>query len=221
MLTLYRSLNSRTDTMATFGFDRKEPPPAINMKSQRETEELQGFEDVAISTPFNVRKEGSINSQIDPNPPPPLREDPFLSSEEKLNYQTRGVYNPKTGGYTYGTAVSTYDVYQPPEISVAYDDRRPSSDLFDPLRPRIAARSSSYYGPEPTTQDLWPPPPPVPQMYMTQKSIVSSAYSQSGVGWKEPEPVRDSFMGFGGADKFVGGEGGFGRGPGGTIREKR
>ncbi|KAF1836476.1 hypothetical protein BDW02DRAFT_238432 [Decorospora gaudefroyi] len=209
----------RVDTMGTFGFDAKDPPPARNLAVskprliQRKTDELKGFEDVGISTPFNVRKEGSISS---PGASPAPRQGPFLSPEERVNYQERGIYNPKTGGYTYNPAMyGTYqrasDYEQP--SSDPYDERRPSSDLFDPLsspRPPMIAQAPKQTNV--STQDLWPPPPP--QMYMTPNAV-SNNYSRPNPG---PAPVRDSFMGFG---EDTGLQRGLGRGPGGTIREKR
>lgn len=77
---------ARQSSIQTFGFDRKTPPPPLNLKSaakkpavtQNETNELQGFADVAISTPYNVRKEGSIISPVSP---------------------VSRTYNPKIGGY--------------------------------------------------------------------------------------------------------------------------
>lgn len=188
--------HGRSDTIATFGFDRKDPPPALNFKSnksklpQRKTDELKGSEDNGISTPFNFRKEGSM-TEMD------TREDPFLSPEERLNYQERGIYNPKTGGYTYpAQGMDNDDFYN---MSATYGERRPSSGVFDPLRsprPPIAADN----GPRMTgvtVQDLWPPPmPEASRMYMTSKTqtTVSSRYSRPIDG---NVPVRDSFMGFG------------------------
>lgn len=188
--------HGRSDTMVTFGFDRKDPPPALNFSSiksklsQRKTDELKGSEDTGISTPFNFRKEGSI-TEAD------TREDPFLSPEERLNYQERGIYNPKTGGYTYPVqSMNNDDFYN---MSATYGERRPSSGVFDPLRsprPPIAADN----GPRMTgvtVQDLWPPPmPEASRMYMTSKTqtSVSSRYSRPIDG---NVPVRDSFMGFG------------------------
>ncbi|CAN9418360.1 unnamed protein product [Alternaria alternata] len=188
--------HGRSDTIATFGFDRKDPPPALNFKSnkpklpQRKTDELKGSEDNGISTPFNFRKEGSM-TEMD------TREDPFLSPEERLNYQERGIYNPKTGGYTYpAQGMNNDDFYN---MSATYGERRPSSGVFDPLRsprPPIAADN----GPRMTgvtVQDLWPPPmPEASRMYMTSKTqtTVSSRYSRPIDG---NVPVRDSFMGFG------------------------
>ncbi|KAI4663055.1 uncharacterized protein J4E79_004368 [Alternaria viburni] len=90
----------RSDTMATFGFDRKDPLSVSRLittkpkLTQRKTEELKGSEDSGIGTPFNFRKEGSINEAE-------AQDDNFLSPEERINYQERGIYNPKTGGYTY------------------------------------------------------------------------------------------------------------------------
>jgi hypothetical protein len=188
--------HGRSDTMATFGFDRKDPPPALNFSSnksklsQRKTDELKGSEDNGISTPFNFRKEGSMTG-------PDTREDPFLSPEERINYQERGIYNPKTGGYTYPVqSMNNDDFYN---MSATYGERRPSSGVFDPLRsprPPIAAD----IGPRTTgvtVQDLWPPPmPESSRMYMTSKTqtTVSSRYSRPIDG---NVPVRDSFMGFG------------------------
>ncbi|KAG9195272.1 hypothetical protein G6011_00392 [Alternaria panax] len=196
MMTAGFGRHGRSDTMATFGFDRKDPPPALNFSSkksklsQRKTDELKGSEDNGISTPFNFRKEGSI-AEAD------TREDPFLSPEERLNYQERGIYNPKTGGYTYPVqSMNNNDFYN---MSATYGERRPSSGVFDSLqspRPPIAADN----GPRMTgvtVQDLWPPPmPETSRMYMTSKTqtTVSSRYSRPIDG---NVPVRDSFMGFG------------------------
>ncbi|KAF1939792.1 hypothetical protein EJ02DRAFT_513567 [Clathrospora elynae] len=97
--------HARPDTMQTFGFETKDtpppppPPPApdrTNITPQltfRKTEELQGFEDVAISTPFNVRKDGSLTEPA-PTPPSALasaqQQDPRLSSAaERFEYYTR------------------------------------------------------------------------------------------------------------------------------------
>jgi hypothetical protein len=186
----------RSDTMATFGFDRKDPPSVLNLTStkpkltQRKTEELRGSEDDGISTPFNFKKEGSISE-------PDTREDAFLSPEERLNYQERGIYNPKTGGYTYPVQSMNNDDYY--NRSATYGERRPSSGVFDPLRsprpPMAAATGPRTTGV--TVQDLWPPPMPEPsRMYMTTKTqkTVSSRYSRPIDG---NVPVRDSFMGFG------------------------
>jgi hypothetical protein len=221
---------SRPDTMATFGFDRKDAPPTIALDRtprftiQRRTDDLKGFSDVAISTPFNVRKEGSVNSQIALNVPP--RQDHFLSPEEKTSYQTRGVYNPKTGGYTHPSPSFKYD---------AYDTYQPVSDIgiastYISTYPDPHPTSASHYGQADgglgTTSALLPPPR-IPQIYQKEMSVVSSRYSQSAVGWnfQEPEPVRNSFMGFGNGADERGEEGRgfgqrFGRGPGGTIRER-
>ncbi|KAL1795620.1 hypothetical protein ACET3X_005844 [Alternaria dauci] len=188
--------HGRSDTMATFGFDRKDPPRALNFSSnksklsQRKMDELKGSEDDGISTPFNFRKEGSM-AEAD------TREDPFLSPEERLNYQERGIYNPKTGGYTYQAQDMNDDDYY--NMPATYGERRPSSGVFDPLRsprPPIAVDN----GPRMTgvtVQDLWPPPvPEESRMYMTSKTqmSVSSRYSRPIDG---NVPVRDSFMGFG------------------------
>jgi hypothetical protein len=188
----------RSDTMATFGFDRKDPPSVLNFTStkpkliQRKTEELKGSEDNGISTPFNFRKEGSINEQE-------TREDPFISPEERLNYQERGIYNPKTGGYTYPVQSMNYEDGDFYNMSTTYGERRPSSGVFDPLRSPRPPMAGDM-GPRMTgvtVQDLWPPPmPESSRMYMTTKTqkTVSSRYSRPIDG---NVPVRDSFMGFG------------------------
>ena len=186
----------RSDTMATFGFDRKDPLSVSRLittkpkLTQRKTEELKGSEDNGISTPFNFRKEGSINE-------PETQDDNFLSPEERINYQERGIYNPKTGGYTYPVQSMNYGDEEFYNRSTTYGERRPSSGVFDPLlspRPPMAAA----IGPRMTgvtVQDLWPPPMP-PSLYMTTRTqkTVSSRYSRPIDG---NVPVRDSFMGFG------------------------
>ncbi|KAI4698970.1 hypothetical protein J4E81_004860 [Alternaria sp. BMP 2799] len=186
----------RSDTMATFGFDRKDPLSVSRLittrpkLTQRKTEELKGSEDNGIGTPFNFRKEGSINE-------PETQDDNFLSPEERINYQERGIYNPKTGGYTYPVQSMNYGDEEFYNRSTTYGERRPSSGVFDPLlspRPPMAAAT----GPRMTgvtVQDLWPPPMP-PSLYMTTRTqkTVSSRYSRPIDG---NVPVRDSFMGFG------------------------
>ncbi|KAI4694137.1 uncharacterized protein J4E84_002718 [Alternaria hordeiaustralica] len=186
----------RSDTMATFGFDRKDPLSVSRLittkpkLTQRKTEELKGSEDSGIGTPFNFRKEGSINEAE-------AQDDNFLSPEERINYQERGIYNPKTGGYTYPVQSMNYGDEEFYNRSTTYGERRPSSGVFDPLlspRPPMAAAT----GPRMTgvtVQDLWPPPMPA-SLYMTTRTqkTVSSRYSRPIDG---NVPVRDSFMGFG------------------------
>lgn len=84
---------SRKSSIQSFGLDRKDPPPPLTLSEkpqliQRKTEELRGFEDDEIGTPFNVRKEGSIVSPIEP-------------ATERDDRDVRRTYNPKTGAYDY------------------------------------------------------------------------------------------------------------------------
>jgi hypothetical protein len=194
--------HARTDTIATFGFDNKDALPAIGVATtrgsdfSRKTEDLKGSEDSAIGAPFNFRKEGSINEQNAPNNSNNNAKDnvaPFLSPEERDNYQDRGIYNPKTGGYIQATRNDDYYNTQ-----AAYGERRPSSGVFDaqlsPI-PRIL-----HAGPKTSnvsTKDLWPPPMPESERFHSKArthKTMSSRYSRPIDG---NVPVRDSFMGYG------------------------
>ncbi|KAF2034210.1 hypothetical protein EK21DRAFT_108249 [Setomelanomma holmii] len=88
---------NRKSSFQTFGFDRKNAPPPLNLSFrtekpnlvQRRTEELNGYEDDAISTPFNVRKEGEIVSPLSPR------------TVARPSLDTPGRYDPNTGVYEY------------------------------------------------------------------------------------------------------------------------
>ncbi|RMZ70059.1 kinase isozyme mitochondrial precursor [Pyrenophora seminiperda CCB06] len=91
-------MHKRSDTMATFGFEKKGPPPALDLTATRprlptwEVNALRGEEQIGISTPFNIMKDGSIHELES-------KASPFVSVEEQQHYQERGIYTPKTGGY--------------------------------------------------------------------------------------------------------------------------
>lgn len=91
-------------TVETFMFDKKDAPPKLDLAAtrpglfQRKTEDLKGFEDGSSSSPFNVRKEGSIHSTFSDLVIP---QDPFRSSEDQLSQGNRRTYNPEMGGYQY------------------------------------------------------------------------------------------------------------------------
>ncbi|KAH7343120.1 hypothetical protein BKA66DRAFT_543869 [Pyrenochaeta sp. MPI-SDFR-AT-0127] len=172
----------RKDSIQSFGFERKDPPPPLNLaetgpqRARRSTENLEGFEDGAISAPFNVRKEGDM-----------------LSPYEDSGAETRQMYSlfPSDG----------------PDPGENYDGR-PSSDVFDQLdspRPLIAESGPKTVGV--TTADLFPPPGLQSQISQPGRG---SSYSRPFAGNR---PSRDKFMGFNDED-------GFGRGPGGTLRDK-
>lgn len=194
--------SGRHDTMATFGFDKKDTPAAFSQAVRRrsnfsgKTEDLKGSEDSGIGAPFNFRKEGSIGEQGGVEDKDRDAVGPFLSPEERDNYQERGIYNPKTGGYIQQQQAMTNGDYY--NSLAAYGERRPSSGIFDPQlspSPRIMAT-----GPKTSnvsTKDLWPPPMPESErLYSKAKTAnsVSSRYSRAIDG---NVPVRDSFMGFG------------------------
>ncbi|KAF2623265.1 hypothetical protein BU25DRAFT_462164 [Macroventuria anomochaeta] len=211
----------RKDSIATFGFDgtRSNAPPPLDLERpplvQRNTEELKGFADEKISTPFNVHKEGTADStdfnnprQIGRQPSAGLRENPFLSPAEQRDLDER-VY-PKTVDYQYKykSAIDDntdyynvpvgYQPYQPEFMS-----GRPSSDLIDrlnsPLPPGVEQQQG--YGSPPkmqgvTTADLFPPPPPPPmdtQMQLTSRSA-SSSYSRPFNEGRRPS--SDALKGF-------------------------
>ncbi|KAH6629333.1 hypothetical protein C7974DRAFT_359048 [Boeremia exigua] len=229
---------TQKESTATFGFGgtRSKAPPPLNLErpafTQRNTEDLQGFADGTISTPFNVRNEGVTESKDFENPrqltrQPSGRNNPFLSPAEQRDLEER-VY-PKTAEYqyTYASAIDDatdyYNVpagYQPrPEVSSG----RPSSELIDPLRsplpPGLRAAQNGYpdpprvYGSPPKTEgvtlaDLFPPPPPPPmdaQMQLTAKSVTSSYSRPFNEGRR---PSSDAFRGYG-------------SGPGDTVRTRR
>lgn len=189
----------KTDTIATFGFDKKDAPPALDIASirrsdfSRRTDELKGFEDNAISTPFNFRKEGSINEQEARDRDTDSNVAPFLSAEERSNYQDRGIYNPKTGGYApYRSYADFYNNQS------TYGERRPSSGIFDAqLSPRPPIVPDGPKTTNVSINDLFPPPmPEYERMMMTQKTqkTVSSRYSRPIDG---NVAVRDSYTGYG------------------------
>lgn len=231
---------TRKRSIATFGFGntRSIVPPPLELDrsklAQRNTDDLKGFADVKISTPFNVRKEGATDS-IDFNRPRLIsrepsaeeRENPFLSPAEQKDLDQR-VY-PKTADYEYNytSAIDDntdyYSVpvgYQPQQVQV--QSGRPSSDLIDPMNsplpPGLRDPQQSYvepsraYGSPPKTQgvtmaDLFPPPPPPmdPQIQLTAKSA-SSSYSRPFNEGKRPS--SDALRGLG-------------SGPGDTVRTGR
>lgn len=145
----------RKDSIATFGFGntRSNIPAPLNLSrpslSQRNTEELAGFADEKISTPYNVRKEGVSTEDYEPSPPTRpqlsrqpsegLRENPFLSPDKQRDLAER-VY-PQTADYqyTYKSAIDDNADYY--SVPVGYNPRRPStvqsgrpsSELLDPL----------------------------------------------------------------------------------------
>lgn len=188
----------RIETIATFGFDKKEVFDRKNSFDRKDslfdvhplynkpklvqvrTHELKGSEDDGISTPFNFKKEGSFSE-------PNTREiNPFLSPEEQVSYQERGIFKPKTGGYTYPGQRASY----------GYGERRPSSDVLEPRSPQppmVAETGTRMAGV--TVQDLWPPPMPEPVVTATTNQQYVRRYSKPTNG---NVPVRDSFMGFGG-----------------------
>ncbi|KAH7084117.1 hypothetical protein FB567DRAFT_75732 [Paraphoma chrysanthemicola] len=149
-----RGEKGRQSSIQTFGFDRKTTPPSLDFSKskprlvQRKTEELVGAEDNAISTPFNVRKEGEIVSPLSPR-------DMARPSQDSPR-----VYNPKTGVYEYeneyeegfGSVPVTYQAYStsagPKTEGVS------TRDLFPPLEDQGVggrglgrAPSSSYSRP--------------------------------------------------------------------------
>lgn len=226
---------TRKGSITTFGFGdtRSKAPPPLDLDRpslvQRNTEELKGFADEKISTPFNVRKEGATNStaferprQMSRQPSTGLRENPFLSPAEQKDLEER-VY-PKTAEYQskYTSAIDDNTDYY--SVPVGYKPQRgeirsgrPSSDLINPmdspLPPGLRDAQQSYIATPPKTQgvttaDLFPPPPPPPmdpQMQLTAKSA-SSSYSR---------PFNEGRRPSSGALR------GFGSGPGDTVRARR
>lgn len=229
---------TRKDSIATFGFGgaRSNAPPPLDLERlQRSTEELKGFADEKISTPFNVRKEGATESTDFDNPrqltrqaSTGLRENPFLSPAEQRDLDER-VY-PKTAEYqyTYTSAIDDNNDYY--NVPVGYKSQqaelrsgRPSSDLIDPLNsplppglragPSDFAEPSRGYGSPPKTEgvtmaDLFPPPPPPPmdsQMQLTAKSVTSSYSRPFNEGRR---PSSDALREYG-------------NGPGDTVRTRR
>lgn len=215
---------TRRDSIATFGFGatRSTAPPPLDLDRpslvQRNTEELKGFSDEKISTPFNVRKEGVTGStafegprQISRQPSTDLRENPFLSPAEQRDLDER-VY-PKTAEYQYKYKSAVDDATDYYSVPVGYRPQRaeiisgrPSSDLIDPMNsplpPGLRDAQQSYIAPAPKTQgvttaDLFPPPPPPPmdsQMQLTAKSA-SSSYSRPFNEGRRPS--ADGLRGFG------------------------
>jgi hypothetical protein len=216
---------TRKDSIATFGFGQTRPniPPPLDLELdnarpplvQRNTEELKGFEDEKISTPFNVRKEGAESTDFDRNRAPSagLRENPFLSPAEKVD---RDTYGSRTGGYQYqytSAIDDNTDYYNVPAGYQTQQSRsgRPSSELIDPLRSPLPTglRAGAPKTQGVTMADLFPPPPPPPPMdsqaQLTARSA-SSSYSRPFVGTRRPssDEIRN-----------------LGSGPGDTVRSRR
>jgi hypothetical protein len=239
MTIVEAGVKTRKDSIATFGFGqtRSNAPPALDLDNarpplmQRNTEELKGFEDDKISTPFNVRKEGAdstdfeIPRKLRRQPSAGLRENPFLSPAEQQERENRRTYDPKTAGYQYEYTSAIDDNTDYYNVPVGYQAQqprsgRPSSDLIDPMNSplppglRTGGDSERSYGSGgPKTQgvtmaDLFPPPPPPPmdaQVQLTSRSA-SSSYSRpfNERGRPSSDAMRD-----------------FGSGPGGTVRARR
>lgn len=235
---------TRKDSITTFGFGgtRANVPPPLDLERpapvQRNTEELKGFADEKISTPFNVRKEGATEStdfsnprQLSRQPSAGLRENPFLSPAEQRDLDER-VY-PQTADYeyTYKSAVDDnedyFDVpvgYQPQKPEVR--SGRPSSDIIDPMNsplpPGLRAGGGGQrgfaepprgYGSPPKTTgvtmaDLFPPPPPPPMDPQIQLTARSVTSSYSRPFNEGRRPSSDAFRGYG-------------NGPGDTVRTRR
>ncbi|KZM18617.1 hypothetical protein ST47_g10221 [Ascochyta rabiei] len=235
MTIVEAGVTTRKDSIATFGFggSRSTAPPPLDLKRsppvQRNTGDLEGFEDEKISTPFNVRKEGADSTEFNSpgkhgrQPSAGLRENPFLSPAERRDLDDR-VY-PQTANYQYEYTSAIDDNTDYYSVPVGYraqgaklSSGRPSSELVDPLRSPLpsglrAGGGQQGYGSSPpktqgvTMADLFPPPPPPPadeQYQLTGKSA-SSSYSRpfDGRGRPSSEAMRG---------------GGFGSGPGGTVR---
>jgi len=226
----------RKDSIATFGFGgaRSNAPPPLNL--QRNTDELKGFADEKISTPFNVRKEGATEStdfnnprSLTRQPSSGLRENPFLSPAEQRDLDER-VY-PKTAEYQYTSAIDDNTDYY--NVSVGYQPQqadirsgRPSSDLIDPMNsplpPGLRAGDGGQadfaepprgYGSPPKTEgvtmaDLFPPPPPPPMDPQMQLTAKSVTSSYSRPFNEGRRPSSDVFRGYG-------------SGPGDTVRTGR
>ncbi|EFQ87027.1 hypothetical protein PTT_17605 [Pyrenophora teres f. teres 0-1] len=132
------SKHKRSDTMATFGFDRKEPPPALDLTASRprlptwEANALKGEEQIGISTPFNILKDGSIHERNS-------RSSPFISAEEQQHYHERGIYTPKTGGYI--SANARANGLTPPVPSIPFAPK--SADLPSRSIPKTPSLTSS------------------------------------------------------------------------------
>ena len=235
---------TRKDSIATFGFGgtRSTAPPPLNFDrsplDQRKIEELKGFADREISTPFNVRKEGEANStdfnnprQIRRQPSAGLRENPFLSPTKQRDLDER-VY-PKTADYQYQYTSAIDDNTDYYNVPVGYQPQqpeirsgRPSSDIIDPLNSPLPSglrardeqqqsqvESSRAYGSPPKTQgvtmtDLFPPPPPPPMDPLTQLTARSASSSYSRPFNEGRRPSTDALRGFG-------------SGPGDTVRSRR
>lgn len=174
-------------SIQTFGFGDKD---AISRSGragttlaspQRKTDELKGFEDVLIGTPFNVRKGDSISS--------PYYTQPYTSKMGDYNYSPGGYRDPSNIHGTYQGTLTGFTSNAMPNKSDVAD--RPSSDVIEPL---VSLQLIDHTGPRTqyvTTADLFPPPPP--PMQLTNKSV-SSSYSRPFDG--QPQD-RDTFLGFG------------------------
>ncbi|KAJ4983546.1 hypothetical protein SVAN01_10962 [Stagonosporopsis vannaccii] len=233
----------RKDSIATFGFGgtRSNAPAPLDLQRpslvQRNTEELKGFADEKISTPFNVRKEGATEStdfdnprSLTRQPSAGLRENPFLSPAEQRDLDER-VY-PKTAEYQYTSAIDDkidyYNVpvgYQPQRAELR--SGRPSSDLLDPMisplppglragvgrQPDFAEPPRGYGSPPKTegvtTADLFPPPPTPPPINPQMQLTAKSVTSSYSRPFNEGRrPSSDVFKGYG-------------SGPGDTVRTRR
>ncbi|KAF1926890.1 uncharacterized protein M421DRAFT_394471 [Didymella exigua CBS 183.55] len=230
MIIVEAGTNPRKNSIAMFGFGgtRLNAPPHLDLDRsqlvQRNTEELKGFADETISTPFNVRKEGAPHfmdferpRRVSPQPSAEFRENPFLSPAKQRDLDER-VY-PKTADYQYkytsavGDSIDHYSVpagYQPERAEIR--SGRPSSDIIDPMNSPIPpglrdlhqsyVGSSLLFGSPPKTHgvtmaDLFPPPPAPPmdlQMQLTAKSV-SNSYSRPFNEGRRPS--RDELRGAG------------------------
>ncbi|KAL6708012.1 hypothetical protein ACN47E_003446 [Coniothyrium glycines] len=110
------SVEARKPSFQSYTFDRKAAPPALNLSRptlvQRNTDDLKGFEDGAISAPFNARREGSVSS------PTGVPANVFSAGFPRHDNSPR-TYNPKLGGYQY----ETDDMNEFFNINVQYEDR--------------------------------------------------------------------------------------------------
>ncbi|KAI1539769.1 hypothetical protein PtrSN002B_008844 [Pyrenophora tritici-repentis] len=132
--------HKRSDTMATFGFDRKEPPPKLDLTASRprlptwEANALKGEEQIGISTPFNILKDGSIHERDS-------RASPFISAEEQQHYHERGIYTPKTGGYVPGNTRA--NGLTPPVPIIPFAPRSAGLPTRSMLRPSTLTSSAA------------------------------------------------------------------------------
>jgi hypothetical protein len=233
---------TRKDSIATFGFGgtRSNAPPPLDLERpplvQRNTEELKGFADEKISTPFNVRKEGAEDStyfqkprKINRQPSAGLRENPFLSPAEQRDLDERVYPTTVDYQYKYTSAIDDntdyYDVpvgYQPQRSEMR--SGRPSSDLINPLKSPLppglrAGDQHKKYAESPlgyespakmqsvTVVDLFPPPP-VPMDVQMQLTNRSASSSYSRPFNEGRRPSGDALRGLG-------------SGPGDTVRVRR